>query len=115
MATVASGRMDRQIVLQRSGTVQDAQTGQDVLEWTSSASIAAEWLPSTATEVWQGKQGIHAEVDGAYCIYDQQPRPTPDAARIVGHDGRLYDIKGVIEIGRGVGLMVFVIAKGEAP
>lgn len=107
---LASGRMDRQIVIQTASTSLDPVTNQEVVTWQSAEPIAAEWLQRGAREVWQARQ-INAEIDGLYQIYDQSPRPTPDTSRIIGHDSRLYDIVGVTEIGRGAGLQVAVIAK----
>lgn len=113
MPSLASGRMDRTIVIQTAAKSVDPVTNQEVLTWLSAPPIYAEWLPSNAREVWSARQ-INAEVEAIYQVYDQHPRPTPDGSRILGHDGRLYDVAGVTEIGRGAGLQIAVIAKASA-
>lgn len=112
---VASGRLDRQIVIETAQVSTDPTTGQDVADWDAVAgrSVAAEWLPESATEVWKARQ-IDATVEGVYMTHDLSPRPTPESARIVGHDQRVYDIKGVTEIGRNRGLLISVATRAEA-
>lgn len=113
---LAAGRMDRDIVIQTASVSTDPTTGQDVADWTTARArlVAAEWLPDTASETWRARQ-IDASIIGVYQIYDLSPRPTPEASRILGHDGRIYDVKGVTEIGRGQGLSINVAARAEEP
>lgn len=111
-----AGNLDREIILQTATMSQDSVTNQEVLTFDAEDDEAlwAEWLPGTATEVWKARQ-IDSTIEGAYRIYDRDPRPVPDINRILGHDGRTYDIRGVTEIGRGEGLIVLVVARAEAP
>lgn len=112
---VATGRLDRQIVIQTATVSTDPTTGQDVADWTTAAArtVAAEWLPDTATETWKARQ-VDATIEGVYMTHDVAPRPTPEASRILGHDGRTYDVRGVTEIQRGRGLLIAVAGKAEA-
>jgi hypothetical protein len=105
--------MDRRIIVQTATVSEDPTTGQDIATWESSQPIAAEWLQSSATETWQARQ-IDATIEGIYKTYDMSPRPTPDLAQIIGHDGRTYDVKGVTEINRGEGLLIAVAARAVA-
>lgn len=109
-----AGDMDREIVLQTATKTQDASSGEEVIDWeTVSETIWARWLPAGTREAWQAQQRLASYVDGVFHVYDRSPRPSPESTRIV-FDGRVYDVRPVIEIGRGEGLEVPVIARGEA-
>lgn len=115
MATINAGDLDREIVLQTATKTQDTSSGEEVIDWDAvSEMIWAQWLPAGTREAWQAQQRLASYIDGVYRIYDRSPRPTPEGSRIIGHDGRTYDVKPVIEIGRGEGLDVPVVARGEA-
>ncbi len=100
-------------MIQTATLSQDPTTRQEVENWNAGQIVAAEWLPSTARETWTARQ-IDATIEGIYATYDLHPRPAPDTTRIVGEDGRLFDLVGVTEIGRGRGLLLAVKARGEA-
>lgn len=107
------GQMDREIILQTATKTQDTASGEEVIDWDSvSETIWAQWLPAGTREAWQAQQRLASYVDGVFRIYDRSPRPTPESSRIV-FEGRAYDVKPVIEIGRGEGLDVPVVARGE--
>lgn len=108
-----AGDMDREIVLQTATTTQDESSGEMVIDWdTVNETIWAQWLPAGTREAWQAQQRLASYVDGVFHIYDRSPRPTPEGHRIV-FEGRVYDIKPPIEIGRGEGLEIPVVARGE--
>lgn len=115
MTGVSSGRLDRTIVIQTPLVTTDPATGQEIDDWDlgESFTVAAEWLPATATETWKARQ-VDATIEGLYVTHDLDPRPTPEAARILGHDGRTYDVKGITEIMRGRGLLIAVAARAVA-
>lgn len=113
MSPIEAGLLDREIVIQTATTSTDPTTGQDVIAWSEGVRVWAQWLPTGTRETWQARQ-IDATVEGVYKVYDLDPRPTPDASQILGHDGRTYDVQGVIEIGRGEGLLIAVVAKADA-
>ncbi len=90
------------------------RTGQKVPVWGErDQSVSAEWLPQSATETWRARQ-VDASIEGHYHTYYLSPLPAPDLSRIIGHDGRLYDVKGVTEIGRKRGLLIAVAAHGTS-
>ncbi len=119
MAYLASGDLDRDIVLQIGTAVQSA-SGEPIVTWTNvvdetidgNGTIAAQWLPAGTKEAWQAQQRLGSYVDGVFHIYDRIVRPTPDASRIL-FDGKTFDVKPYIEIGRGEGLEIPVVARGE--
>ncbi len=106
------GLLDREIVIQTATKSQDPTTNQEVLTWDDDVTVWAQWLPAGTREAWQAQQRFGSYVDGVFRMYDLSPRPTPDASRIL-FDGREFDVKPYIEIGRGEGLDVPVVARGE--
>lgn len=109
---MSAGRMDRSITMQFASESTDSTTNQPIEDWNDEAVLWAEWLPISAQEVWQARQ-IDATIEGAYKVHYRDD-VAPNTARILGHDGRLYDVRGVTEIGRREGLLISVIARGEA-
>ncbi len=108
-----AGDLDREIVLQTATKVQ-SDSGEEVFDWANATSdtIMAEWLPAGTREAWQAQQRLASYVDGVFRMYDRDPRPTPDDTRIL-FDGKVFDTKPYVEIGRGEGLAIPVIARGE--
>ncbi len=112
-----AGDLDREIRLQVGTSVQSDTSGEATLSWAdvtdevnASGKVDAQWLPAGTKEAWQAQQRLGSYVDGVYIIQDRTIRPTPDKSRIIGHDGRIFDIKPYIEIGRGQGLQIPVVA-----
>jgi head-tail adaptor len=116
---LAAGDLDRDIVLQ-IGTDTQSASGEPIRSWANvtaetldnNGTIAAQWLPAGTKEAWQAQQRLGSYVDGVFRIYDRTVRPVPDASRIL-FDGRTFDVKPYIEIERGQGLEIPVIARGE--
>lgn len=108
------GDLDRRIVLQTAAAVQ-SDSGEVSFNWASAAMVNlwAQWLPASTREGFLAQRQIGSYIDGVYKIYFRE-EPLPDRCRILGHDGRIYDVKPAIEIGRGEGWMVPVVARGEA-
>lgn len=116
------GELDREIVLLTGTTQQNPTSGEEIIVWPAVTSVDeaagvdgaevvwAAWRPAGTREAWQAQQRLGAYVDGVLLIYDQSPRPTADRTRIL-FEGVLYDVKPVIEIGRGEGLQVPVTAR----
>lgn len=117
MAGLSSGELDSEITLQIAVRSQDPVTNQDVVDWVvDEADVPAQWLPGGTREAWNAQQRIASYVDGVYRIRDRSPRPTPDGSRIIGHDGRTYDVKPYIEdiaFSRDEALLIPVVARGE--
>lgn len=111
---INAGALDREIVLQTATTTQDQNSGEEVIDWDDhNETIWAQWLPAGTREAWQAQQRLQSYVDGVYRIYYREPAPTAAGSRIIGHDGRTYDIKPPIEIGRADGWDIPVVARGE--
>ncbi len=110
----SSGQRDRLIHLQTAEKSQDA-TGQVLLTWPPDAGIDqalwAAWIPEATRETYSTEQ-TYTYVDGFFEIPDIDPRPSADGTRIL-FQGRIFDLKPYIEIGRGRGLKIPVVAHGE--
>lgn len=110
-----AGNMDREIVLQTATVAQDPVSGEEVIDWDNQdVTLWAQWLPGGTREAWHAQQRLGAYIEGVFRIYDRDPRPTPEGSRIV-FEGRTYDVKPLMEIGRGEGLEIPVVAHGERP
>ncbi len=112
-AGINAGDLDREIQIQKAPIVQD-DSGEPTFDWAHaySQTVWAQWLPAGTKEAWQAQQRLASYVDGVFQIYDMDPRPTPNDTRIL-FDGRIFDVKPYIEIGRGEGLQIAVVARGE--
>lgn len=108
---LSAGTLDRDIVLQ-TGTTQQSPSGDPVMVWGGDVVLQAEWLPAGTREAWNAQQRLGSYVDGVFKIYDITPRQTPNASRIL-FDGRVFDVKPYVELGRHEGLLIPVTAKGE--
>lgn len=113
MSPLEPGLMDREITIQTASEIQSA-SGEDSLDWDNASEqvVWAQWLPAGTREAWQAQQRLASYVDGVLRVYDLQPRPSPENTRIL-FDGRVFDLKPYIEIGRGEGLDLPVVARGE--
>ena len=114
-----AGDLDREITLQVSTIVQSA-SGEPITTWAdvtdevnASGKIDAQWLPGGTPEAWKSQQRLEAFIDGVYRIQYRTIVPTPDRYQVIGHDGRTYDVKGVVEGGRQQSLDLSVVARGE--
>lgn len=112
MSGLHAGLLDREIVLQKAPPVQ-SDSGEETFDWDNAVeqTVWAQWLPAGTREAWQAQQRLASYVDGVLRIYDLDPRPTPDDTRIL-FDGRTFDIRPYIEIGRSEGLDIPVVARG---
>lgn len=108
------GLLDREITIQTAVQVQSG-TGDFQFDWDHAVAqrVWAQWLPGSTRETWEAQQRLGSFVDGVYRTYYMDPEPTPENTRIVGHTGRLYDLKPPIEVGRRLGIDLPVVARGE--
>ncbi len=108
-----AGLMDREIVIQKAPFVQSG-SGEQSFDWDHAVTttVWAEWFPEGSLEAWKAQTRLASYVSGVFHIYDMDPRPTPDDTRIL-FQNKTYDIKPWIEIGRGEGLSIAVVARGE--
>jgi len=113
MAGLSAGDLDREIVLQTAAAAQ-SDSGEETFDWTHAdeETLWAQWLPAGTKEAYQAQQRLASYVDGVFRIYDRDPRPTTSGMRIV-FDGRVFDLKPWVELGRGDGLEIPVVARGE--
>jgi hypothetical protein len=108
------GLRDREITLQTATKTQDADTGEEVIDWDElDVTLYAQWLPGNTRESYFAQQRIQAHIDGVFML-EPIDRPNPNTQRIVDEDGIVYDIQGVIEIGRREGWEVAVSARIDA-
>lgn len=114
MAGLNAGDLDREIVLQTASVAQ-SESGEEMLDWDNATSetVWAEWLPAGTTEAYRAQQRLASYVDGVFRMYDMSTRPSPHNTRIL-FDGRIFDLKPYVEVGRGDGLEIAVVARGEA-
>ncbi len=111
MSGLSVGLMDREIVLQTATLSQDPDSGEVLIDWTqNTTTIWAQWLPAGTREAWLAQQRLESFVDGVFRIWERTPRPTPEGTRIV-FDGREFDVKPYVEIGRGEGLEIPVVGR----
>jgi len=113
MAGLNAGDLDREIVLQTASPVQ-SESGEVSMDWANATSetIWAEWIPGSTSEGYLQQRQIGSHIDGVYRIY-YRDEPLPDRTRIIDDRGRIFDVKPAIEIERGVGWLVPVVARGE--
>ena len=98
MSGLKPGLLDREVVLQTGVKSQDPDTGEELIDWeTTEATLWAQWLPAGTTEAYRAQQRLGSYVDGVFRIYDRDPRPTPDASRIV-FDGRTFEILTAVDV-----------------
>lgn len=107
---IGAGDLDRLITLQ-TAAVGQSNSGEPTFDWDGGTSVQiwAEWLPAGTKEAWHAQQRLATQVDGVFRIYDISPRPAPEKSRIL-FDSRIFDVHPYIEIGRGEGLEVPVVA-----
>lgn len=117
MAGLNAGDLDREIRLQVGTPVQTDTSGAVTMDWADvtdevnpSGYVDAQWLPAVTKELWRSGVRLVAEADGVFRIQYRTVLPTPDKSRIIGEDGRVYDIQGITEGGRKDWLDISVIA-----
>lgn len=94
MTTIAAGRYDRRMVVERNVEVQDPATGQITREWQEYLSRATAVRHLTGRE-FNIPQSIAANVDTEFLTrYDQEIRTvTADESFRIAYEARLYDVK----------------------
>lgn len=113
MSGLSAGWLDRDIVLQTATRLQ-SESGEVSYDWdhATSVTLAAQWVSSGSREGFYALRQIESTITGAYKI-QYCDEPMPHETRIIGHDGRIYDVLPAVEIGRQEGWLVPVIARGE--
>lgn len=110
-----SGDLDRRVTIQRDGI----ETGRDefnepIYAPPQSFEVWASYRRATARER-VSTQEVGAEVSSIFEIrWSQRVRNIDPLWRLI-YEGNRYDIVGVFEIGRRVGLRIEAIARAERP
>lgn len=114
MSQFNAGTRDREITIQTATTTQDSDTGEEVIDWDDAEEQVeyAQWLPGNTREAYYASQRLAATLDGIFRVA-YITRPNPATQRIVDEDGRVFDIKGVTELGRREGWEIAVSARAE--
>ncbi len=111
----AAGKRDRWIVIQRAVTAPDA-AGQPIAVWVDAVRTWASYSPIpmsvTQAEVFKGQQYAAFGDSRFVTAYRRDVTITP-LMRLL-HDGRIYNIVRVSEIGRRVDLQIDAYARTEA-
>lgn len=113
MSGPGAGKLDREITIQRAPLIQ-SDSGESRLDWEHATEevVWAEWVPQRSLESYFANDRIASHVTGFFRMYDMAQRPTPDATRILW-DGRIFDVRPYVEVGRSDWLEVAVEARGE--
>ena len=111
MTGLDAGTLDRRVVIQRATITRDAM-GEQVETW---GALATVW--ASATPVRDGERFADGEVRSLITMRFQV-RWSPQVASLderdrLLFDGRTYDIHGVKETGRRVGLEISAAARSE--
>jgi len=107
--TMIAGELDRLVKLQKYTTSQDSY-GEETKSWTDIATVWAHKKDLKGTERWLAMQPL-AKVTCIFVIrYRADVSPL---CRLVEPDGRTYDIKVAVEVGRKEGLELYVEARAD--
>lgn len=110
---INAGDLDREIVLKTATKTEHPSSGEEVIDWDLlDETVWAQWLPRSTMEAYRAQQRLESYIDGVYRIYYRDELKAANT-RILGHDGRTYDVKPSIEIGRAEGWDVPVVARGD--
>ena len=104
-----AGRLDRIVIIQQKAVSQDTY-GEEIETWTTLDTVWAGRKDFRGKEYFAAQQTA-ASVSAVYTIR-YRTDITPDEHRI-SDNGRIYDIKSVIELCRKVGLELMVEARAE--
>jgi SPP1 family predicted phage head-tail adaptor len=96
-----AGTLDRRIVIQQRTDTRDAG-GEPVPTWSTLATVWARVTHLRGTEPFQGQQ-FNAQ---RFTVFNIRYRDDVDETMQIVHDGETYDIQGVSEVGRRVGLEI---------
>lgn len=113
MSGPGAGTFDREITIQRAPLVQ-SDSGESRLDWDHPIEevVWAQWMPLNVKEAYFAEERLASHARGILRMYDMDVRPTPDTTRILW-DGRVWDVKPYVEVGRHDWLEILVEARGE--
>ena len=108
-----AGELDREIRYQTATRSQDAETGEEVIDWEAAEeeTLWAQWLPAGTREAYYAQQRLEAQIDGVFRIYYRTPKPDAALNRIIDDEGTIFDLKPPVEIERKEGWEIAVVAR----
>jgi head-tail adaptor len=114
MSRMNAGQRDREVTIQTATTTQDAETGEQLIDWDDIDEQVemAQWFDGNTRETFYAQQRLAAHIEGIFRVA-YIARPNPATQRIVDEDGRVFDIKPPVEVGRREGWDIPVVARGE--
>lgn len=106
--------LDRRVTVQIRTRVQSAASGEETEVWADLFTVWMSKREMRTTERWMADQEV-AEVDSSFRARWSPAllEVRPDTHRLV-HRGRVFDIHGVIDLGRLDGVEFSCKARGEA-
>lgn len=113
-----SAKLDRKIAIQRStSTLSDL--GEPIEEWTTLATRRAQYFPVSGEERYGGEQWVAKEQVEFRVRWDAAIAGLSPLDRVVYPVGtptnaNTYDIMGVLELGRHVGLRIMAARRSDA-
>ena len=106
-----AGRLDRRIALQRKTATQN-DYGEEVVTWSTLATVWAEMLPGAGRESFTAQQ-FAGFINATFRVrWSTVSAGLTDIDRI-SFDGRVFNITEVREIGRREGLELVAYTRGE--
>lgn len=105
---IEAGKLNRQITLERRSMAQDA-TGSPIETWNTLATVWAEKVDMRGSERYTAAQTV-AQLDTKFRIRYRHGLTPIDR---ITYDGRVYDVGGILEIGRAEGLEFHAKARAE--
>lgn len=107
-----AGKLDRRITVRRATVTQHPVTGLPVETWADVATVYASWRRASARETLAASE-IGAQVTDVFeCRWSAITASITPLDR-VAYLGREYNLSGVTEIGRRVGVRLDGMARAE--
>lgn len=111
---IESAKLDRKITLERFMSTQDPDSGADVQNWATLATVWASKRDVSDSERVAAAE-VQADITTRFQIrWDSSWADLNPLDRLV-YDGRTYDISAVKEIGRREGMEITAAARSETP
>jgi SPP1 family predicted phage head-tail adaptor len=109
---IKAGELDRRITIERAAATQDPGSGHDIQSWATLATVWAKVTPVSDRERVASAQ-VSAEITDRFLIrWSPQVSGVSPKDRIV-YGGRTYNISGVKEIDRRVGIEITAAARPD--
>lgn len=108
------GPLDRRVAVQKKTKSRDPATGEELATWATTMTLWMGKRDARAAERFASEQNL-AEI---HTVFEARWSPAlvrlrADTHRLV-YRGRVYEIHGVTELGRGEACEIATVARGEA-